>query len=334
MTPYEDQKRIHRWFSEGMTQTQIARRLGLPLTTIHNILKKSGPTSQRVVTKVLGRPKKLCARSLRRINRRLSKNRFISARRLKDQLNLSVSLRTIHRAIRREGFIRLKMRKRPALNDEHKRKRLLFATSALRNRAWEYVIFTDEKKFNLDGPDGYHDYWHHPGTQQPLNFSRAFRPKDGVMIWGGISEMGGMFLAKMPQGKINAGKYIEGLQENFLPEWNQLQEIAPGADWIFYQDNAPVHAAKITKEFLIANNIKTEQAPPCSPDLNPIENVWGILASRVYAGGKTYGSRDELWEAIYTQWNRITESEIKKLIKSMDQRLVEVIQAHGAFTRF
>ena len=143
-----------------------------------------------------------------------------------------------------------------------------------------------------------------------------------------------MFLAKMPQGKINALKYIKGLRENFLPEWNQLQAIAPGADWLFYQDNALVHAAKITKEFLTANNIKTEQAPPCSPDLNPIENVWGLLASRVYAGGKTYASRDELWEAIYTQWNRISEFEIKKLIKSMDQRLVEVIQAHGAFIRF
>jgi len=43
--------------------------------------------------------------------------------------------------------------------------------------------------------------------------------------------------------------------------------------------------------------------PPLSPDLNPIENLWGYLSQKVYEGGKSYQSSQELWEALVKAWN-------------------------------
>jgi len=43
--------------------------------------------------------------------------------------------------------------------------------------------------------------------------------------------------------------------------------------------------------------------PACSPDLNSIENVWGILSHAVYRGGRKFESASELRTEILLQWN-------------------------------
>ena len=42
---------------------------------------------------------------------------------------------------------------------------------------------------------------------------------------------------------------------------------------------------------------------PISPDLNLIENVWGIIPNEIYIGGKTYFAKGKLEEAIKKAWN-------------------------------
>ena len=55
--------------------------------------------------------------------------------------------------------------------------------------------------------------------------------------------------------------------------------------------------------------------PARSPDLNIIENVWGLLAGDVYANAKQFDSVNQLREAIEAAWNRLSVEQIKKLCK-------------------
>lgn len=67
------------------------------------------------------------------------------------------------------------------------------------------------------------------------------------------------------------------LDNNLLP----LTELLWRPKWIFQQDNAPISGS--TKTWFQQKNISVMQWPARSLDLNPIENVWGIMARQVYA---------------------------------------------------
>ena len=69
--------------------------------------------------------------------------------------------------------------------------------------------------------------------------------------------------------------------------------------------------------------------PACSPDLNPIENFWSQLTSKVYEGGRQFSSKKDLWEQIQTSAAGINKDSIKQLTNSMDSRLLKVVIAKG-----
>jgi transposase len=79
-------------------------------------------------------------------------------------------------------------------------------------------------------------------------------------------------------------KYIQTLESGLLPFLL----------FIFQQDNTSVHTSRETKEWFIGKNIHPMYWPSLIPDLNPIENVWGILVHKIYDSVSQFSTVGEL----------------------------------------
>jgi transposase len=136
-----------------------------------------------------------------------------------------------------------------------------------------------------------------------------------------------------PRGGYSANSYISALEEGLLPSYK------PGER--FMQDNASIHTAQSTTDFLISHGIWIIDFPPYSPDLNPIEHLWWALKKLLhqhYPHLSTRGRGQDEWdrfcEALKDCWCRIPTSLIRRLILSMPRRIRAVEVAHGYQTKY
>jgi hypothetical protein len=76
--------------------------------------------------------------------------------------------------------------------------------------------------------------------------------------------------------KIDSEYLIQEILEKHVVICNGFQKDSP-KQWIFQQDNAPIHWSTIKTEYLEDQNIETLEWPSRSPDLNPIDSIWPRL---------------------------------------------------------
>ncbi|GFS97948.1 uncharacterized protein TNCV_2018861 [Trichonephila clavipes] len=74
--------------------------------------------------------------------------------------------------------------------------------------------------------------------------------------------------------------------------------------------------------------------PPRSPDLNPIEHLWGTLEQDVEGHHTAPTNLTELWTALANIWLVIPVERFQKFVESMPHRGAAFIKARGSPTRY
>ncbi|KAA8491613.1 Transposable element Tc3 transposase [Porphyridium purpureum] len=321
--------------AEGHSLRVIADRLGgsRSVTVVRNYLKCPEQYGKRGPNQNAG---KMTPYLRRKIENVLKTKPFSTAGQVQAGIlsarAKSVSVQTVRRVIRNEHIWK-KCKKTPHLQDRHRQARIKFVLDHhWKREEWRDVVFTDEKKWNLDGPDGLKFYWAGLEDEPAVCLSRVYGGQS-LMVWGAINGEGKLallFTKDYYSGGQTAAKYVEMLDKSRV--------IVKAKETLgyfkFMQDGAASHRAKITMDWLQCNNVEVLDWPALSPDLNPIENVWGQLTRQVYGGCKQYSNVKELRKAVEDAWEKMDDCYVRDLYDSMPKRIIEVALAQGKKCRF
>lgn len=307
----------------------IARILGRHVKTINRFLRDP---SARKARSDKGKLKAVNTRDIRKIKREVIKKPGSTSKTIFKNSGLNDVPKTTRNRILSTIAKVKSPEKKPPLTQRHMLLRVEWARSYMK-QDMKCVIFTDETRATLDGPDGWSKGW--VGFEGKLHYRfRRHQGGGGVMLWAGIvnNEIVGPIM--VPEGvKINSANYCT-LLDDCLVQWLDDQTLNRRKKLVFMQDNAPSHSARATKEYLASLGFKNQNLmvwPPNSPDLNPIENLWAIIKRKVYSDGKQFSSKAELWRAIQDAASSIDCTTIEKLTDSVNERLFEVIKRNGRY---
>jgi hypothetical protein len=258
----------------------------------------------------------------------------------------SISASTIYRAAKKQ-MERVAPSKQPLLTAGQRSNRAAFEQQQSGAQTdWNTVMAIDSTYFTLHGTNPRRKYWvmkghkvtvHKPNKSQQLH------------VYGGISVHGKtpLFYVSGTTGLetdykridgtkltgVGAQEFIDMLDKQLVPAAQEIFAAAGVTDWALLLDNAPAHTAKVTKKYLKEKGIKViENWPGNSPDLNPIENAWGLAKQETYS--KQHNTLEELKVAANKAWEAISDSTLVNLMLSVPRRLAKVRKLNGGYTGY
>jgi len=107
-----------------------------------------------------------------------------------------------------------------------------------------------------------------------------------------------------------------------------------GRQFIFQDDNAPVHRSLLICLWKKEHHISSFTRPAQSPDINVIENVWKVVKVHVQKDLSHIKSRKDLIESVLKAWSKLHRTYIRQLYESIPRRIRSVIAQKGSITKY
>ena len=281
---------------KGFSSHSISASLNCPQSTVSRIIRLFKQTGDTEAKKSPGRPRKTNPTMKRLICRKSKADRFRSAKQISHMLPPhDFSIRTIQRRLCENQLVGHIAQKKPLVNQKNKKVRYEWAKEHMgwSNSKWSRVLFSDESKIQRISSRGIVYVRRKKNKKYKICCTRPTVQGGGggLMVWACMTAKGPGPIIRV-DGHVNAKKYIDILTNVVEPYMDQNMPIAS----IFQHDNAPCHKAKTVCDKSKEMGLQVLPWPAQSPDLNPIENAWKVLKSRVSC--QKYANVDELWQAV------------------------------------
>ncbi|KAH7956587.1 hypothetical protein HPB52_010877 [Rhipicephalus sanguineus] len=335
--PLEQRQRIVELSLQGWSQRAICRLMNRSRAAVSRIIRTyrdhGGSLADRERS---GRPGATDTETDSLIVACVVVDPFIDAKEIRRELQLDVSLSTIRRRLREAGLRGCVAAQKPQLTERQRQLRLEFARSVegCTVEEWGEVIFTDESTFSSRWDQQRH-VWRPMNCRYLPEYCHNVLSSGrcAVSAWGAISKEGLCPLVRI-NGSFTASAYCRLLQEVLVPY--ALEGPFEDGCYQLQHDRSPIHTARMVATVLENLAIRTLPWPPVGADLNPIENVWGIVKSRLSARRLSSATSEALWQAVSEEWERLrlTPEVVVRLYESMPRRVQAVIAANGNLTRY
>ena len=258
-------------------------------------------------------------------------------------LNNIMSNRTIRRALNREGYKYLHLRKKGVLYRKDLEERLKFANRCKRlltKNFWKTGIsmfidgvgFEYKRNPSKSAKSSKTMGWRRANQGLDINFT-AKGKKEGkkqAKFYVGISYGQGVVMCKPYSGHLNANRYCriivpkidEGLQLSNNPVARRV-----------LQDNCPVMNSKRVVEELTELGVMRFKIPARSPDINCIENVFHAMRKEIQVDAIRRNITRETFVQFQARASHVIKTfstdYINKVINSMWKRIDMIIKRRG-----